>query len=352
MKYDKLLIALFSVMIGFLVGSIIISIIGIGNPDIGFLTLISSFYEATIEGLVSSASLYNAGEWFMRSSVLLLTGVSIAFAYRVRIFNIGAEGQFLVAALTSSVVGAYVQLPGASLAIFALFCGILAGALYGLIPGILKAYFNVSEVVVTIMLNWIAFYYTTYLVNDFFTGNIVTQTPAIQDNASIASPWLSSLFDNANMHLGFIVALIALFVYYILLNKTTYGYELKAVGFNSSVALRSGMTPKRKIISTLVISGAFAGAGGAIYSLGATSYFTASGSFLNYGFDGITVAFLGQMSSIGMFFSALLLGGFRITGNIFTEVPKEIIDVIVGIILISSVLGPKIYSKYKKKGGE
>ena len=349
MKNIKTYSSIFAVLIGFIIGAILIGFIGMSSYNVGFFTLFDKFYEATIQGFFIG-NLSKTGEWLMITSLLILTGLSVAFSYRANIFNIGAEGQFVVGSFVSAIVGIYSPLPNGINAVAAITAGIIAGALYGLIPGYLKAYHKVSEVVVTIMLNWIAVYYTSYLVSDVFKGSIPTQTLAIQDSASLVAPRLSEIFDGARMHWGFIIAILGILIYYIILNKTTYGYELKTVGYNLDAANYAGMKSKRKIMSTLMISGAFAGAAGAIYSLGAVDVFTATTTFKNYGFDGITVAFLGQMSPIGMVLSSFLLAGFRATGRIFVEVPTETIDIIIGIILIVSVLGPYFGKKIITRG--
>lgn len=350
MKSKKILTSIIAVLIGFIIGGILTLLIGsFGTANVGFFTFFQKFIEATFGGIFTG-DLYNFGEWLMTSTLLILTGLSVAFSYRANIFNIGAEGQFVVGSFVSTIVGIYAPLPPGIHAIVALFAGILAGALYGLIPGILKAYYNVSEVVITIMLNWIAVYYTQYLTSNVFMGDAANHTPKIQESASLTSDKLSILFDGARIHYGFIVAILGIIIYYVILNKTTYGYELKAVGFNIDAANYAGMKSKRKIMSTLAISGAFAGAAGAVFALGAVDFFTATTIFRNYGFDGITVAFLGQMSPGGMALSALLLGGFRATGRIFIEVPSEIIDIIIGVILVCSVLIPIVANRMFKGG--
>lgn len=341
-RNKKIYLSVLSVFLGFILGALILGLTGNG-----FLTIFTSFLNSTI------LDLSNFGNWIMGSGILVLTGLSVAFAYRAGLFNIGAEGQFIVGSFTAAYVGVVLEGPSGLTAFVALILGIFAGALYGLIPGALKAYYGVSEVVITIMLNWIALKYTSYLVQSSFHGDIATQAPAIRPEASIQSPLLSNLFDGAQMHWGLVVVILAILVYWFILEKTALGYELKAVGYNPSAAKYSGIKTKKMMMMTMMISGGFAGAAGAIYSLGAVDFFTALTSFGNYGFDGITVAFLGQMAPLGIILSGLLLGGLRNAGMLMNEVPKEIIDIIIGIILIFSVSGPILFKKkFTKKNKE
>lgn len=325
------------VFLGILIGAILIFLSGNG-----FFTIFSSIANGTV------LDLYNAGEWLMRSSILILTGLSVAFAARTGIFNIGAEGQFIVSTMCATLVGVYADLPPGIHVVVAISVGILAGALYAMIPGLLKAYYGVNEVVVTIMLNWIALYYTNYLISNPFAGATTSQTHPIQSTASLGSDFLSTVFQGAKMHYGFIFVLLSLFIYWFILEKTTYGYELKAVGFNSKASKYAGIKEKRTIVSTLMISGAFAGLAGAIYALGAVDALTTTAAFRNYGFDGITVAYLGQMNAIGVTLAALLIGGLRNAGNLMTQTPKEIIDIVIAIIFMFSVLIPLVLKSKKE----
>ncbi|MFV0288825.1 MAG: ABC transporter permease [Mycoplasmatales bacterium] len=332
----KIFLSLLGVIIGITLGSILVALTGNG-----LLTLSQGLVKATI------GSTYYMGEWLMNASILILTGLSVAFAYRAGIFNIGAEGQFIVGSMVATIIGIIPGIPWGIHALLAVLLGTLAGALYGMIPGILKAYYRVNEVVVTIMLNWIALYYTNYLIANVFNGKSTIKTKPLQESASLGSDFLANLFDGAKMHYGFIFVILALVAYWFILEKTTYGFELKAVGFNRTAAKYSGINEKKAIISTLMISGAFAGLAGAIYALGAVDALSTVAVFRNYGFDGITIAFLGQFSAVGMSFAALLIAGLRSAGNIMLGVPKEIIDIVISIILLCSILIPVLGKKRK-----
>lgn len=331
---NKFLISVASALIGILLSSFIILLSG--NS---FFTLFHYLIQGTV------GNLRNTGNWINMSSIVILTGLSVAFSYRAGLFNIGAEGQFIVGAFMSAYLGVVTNWG----AIPILIVSVMAGGLYGIIPGVLKAYYRVSEVVVTIMLNWIALEFVNGFISEKFHGTTNdTVTATVHQNASLHSEFLSNIFQNDNMNWGFIFVIIAIIIYWFILQKTRLGYEIKAVGFNPYAAKYAGIKDKQKLITTLTISGAFAGLAGAIYTLGIVGHYTA-GSFLNYGFDGITVAFLGQMSATGILLGGLLLGGLRSAGLLIQVVPKEIIDITIAVILIFVALGPAIFRKRKKQ---
>ncbi len=336
-------ISIIAVIIGLAIGGIIIAISG-NNPFVAF--------TAIIDATVSSAT--NMGNWLAYSAPLVLTGLSIGFAYKTGLFNIGAEGQFLVASFTATYLGATLSLPAGIHAIVALLGGVFVAVIWALIPGILKAFWGVSEVVITIMLNWIALYYTNYLIeNGFNTGSVLSQTPSIKETASLKGDLIQSIFPYSNANWGIIIAILAVIVYWFILNKTTFGYEIKAVGSSPDAAKYAGVRTKSRIIWTMAIAGAFAGLAGAIYSLGNVSYITQISAFRNFGFDGIAVAMLGQISAIGIFLSGLLFGALRNGGAYMQGVPTQIVDIMMAVIIVVSALGPIIQKKINSvKGGK
>lgn len=328
-------ISIIAVLIGLTIGGFIIFISG-NDPFVAF--------TAIINATVSSPT--NLGNWLAYSAPLILTGLSIGFAYKTGLFNIGAEGQFLVASFTATYLGATLNLPNGIHALVALLGGVFVAVIWALIPGIFKAFWGVSEVVITIMLNWIALYYTNYLIESgFHTETIQSQTPSIKDSASLQGPIFDQLFGFSNANWGIVLALLAVFIYWFILNKTTFGYEIKAVGSSPDAAKYAGVKTKSRIIWTMAIAGAFAGLAGAIYSLGNVTYLTQISAFRNFGFDGIAVAMLGQISAIGIFFSGLLFGALRNGGAYMAGVPTQIIDIMMAIIIVVSALGPLIKKK-------
>jgi ABC-type uncharacterized transport system permease subunit len=339
-KYQGALISVISVVLGLLVGSVLMLLTGY-NPMVAF----SSIFDATL------GSAYSLGEWITYSVPLILCGLSVGFAYKTGLFNIGAEGQFIVGAFVATYVGASFEMANGIHAIVALLAGMTAGMLWGLIPGYLKAYYGVSEVVVTIMLNWIALKYTNYLISAFFhSEKMVSETPTILDSASLSVPFLTEMFGGSRINLGFIVAIIAVMFYSYVLNKTTFGYEIKAVGYSQSAADYAGVKSKSRVIYTMMIAGALAGLAGAVFALGAPGYLNVSTAFRGYGYDGIVVAMLGNLSGIGIMISGLLLGALRSGAAYMTGVPAQIVDIMIGTILIFSALGTFFGKKLFKDG--
>ncbi len=342
-KLQSFAISILAVIIGLLIGAIIIAISGY-NPSLAFTGI--------IQGTVSSPSYM--GNWLAYSAPLILTGLSIGFAYKTGLFNIGAEGQFLVASFTATYLGATLTLPAGIHAIVAILGATLVAVLWALIPGILKAFWGVSEVVITIMLNWIALYYTNYLIESGFNkGDVISQTPSIKETASLKGDLIQQIFPYSNASWGILIAIVAVFVYWFILNKTTFGYEIKAVGSSPDAAKYAGVKTKSRIIWTMAIAGAFAGLAGAIYSLGNTEYITSISAFRNFGFDGIAVAMLGQINAVGILLSGLLFGALRNGAAFMGGVPTQIIDIMMAVIIIVSALGPLIQKKLTaRKGGK
>jgi len=244
---------------------------------------------------------------------LILTGLAVAFAFRCGLFNIGGNGQYTVGAITAVQFGVWFSgLPGPLHVIIAMAAATLAGAAWAGIAGLLKATTGAHEVITTIMLNWIALWIGSYLVG--FNG-------PMQDKREISAPVTKSIAPSAHLHvfwgnpllqglhIGFFIALGALVVYWILLNRTTLGYEVRAVGFNAEAARYGGISVARNYFLAMAISGAFAGLAGAIDLLGwEFNLDLISVQTVQIGFIGIAVALLGRNSAIGIFFSALLFG--------------------------------------------
>jgi simple sugar transport system permease protein len=244
---------------------------------------------------------------------LILTGLAVAFAFRCGLFNIGGNGQYTVGAVTAVQFGVwFAGLPGPLHVVIAMLAATLAGAAWGGIAGLLKATTGAHEVITTIMLNWIALWVASYLVG--FNG-------PMQDKREISAPVTKSIAPSAHLHvfwgnpllqglhIGFFIALGALVVYWIVLNRTTLGYEVRAVGFSAEAARYGGISVARNYFLAMAISGAFAGLAGAIDLLGwEFNLDLISVQTVQIGFIGIAVALLGRNSAIGIFFSAMLFG--------------------------------------------
>ncbi len=304
-KSKKYLVPLTSVGLGLLIGCILLLLTG-KNPIILFQELFKGItgFQTKKDQVFNIRYL---GELLVVAMPLILTGLSIAFAYRTGLFNIGAEGQLIMGSLFTLVVAVNFDLPPLIHVPLSLAAGAVGGALWALIPGILKAYFNILEVVVGIMLNYVAMYVSNYFVMNM-EGYLNLVSPSINPSASLKKPWLSSIFGGSRFHLGFLVVILAVVAYWFIIEKTTYGYNLRATGFNKDGAEYAGLKVNRNIVSSMMISGAFAGLAGSLLTLGTFGHVLTLSSFGNYGYDGIAVALVGNLSGIGIVFSGLLFG--------------------------------------------
>lgn len=349
---QNIIIPFLSVFLGFLVGAIIMLASGF-NPIIA--------YSALLRGAGFYGNIQRFGNTLLNMTPLILTGLSVAFAFRTGLFNIGASGQMLIGGFVAVYIGIKFDLPRIIHLPFAVIFAILFGALWAFIPGLLKAKFRVHEVISTIMMNWIAYWVVYDLVRATIPGNFDTESAVIKSSASLRTEWLSSMFNGSPINLGLFLALIAVFIIWFILEKTTFGYELKAVGFNSNAAEYAGMKVDRNIILSMMISGALSGLAGATYYLGFTNNIKI-GVLPPHGFDGIAVALLGLLSPIGVLFSSFLFG-FMNSGKLFMQtsarVPNDLVPIIIATIVFFSASNLMVKSwlsnigrKMKKYGGE
>jgi general nucleoside transport system permease protein len=242
---------------------------------------------------------------------LILTGLAVAFAFRCGLFNIGGQGQYVVGSIVAVQVGiGFAGLAGPAHILLAVAAATLAGALWAGIAGFLRATVGAHEVITTIMLNWIAYWVGSYLVGfggplqDKSGGGVNPQTPDIAKNAHLHVFWGDPVLQG--LHIGFFVALAGLVVFWIVLNRTTLGYEVRAVGFNAEAARYGGINVPRSYFTAMAIAGAFAGLAGAMDVLGWEFHVSTEVTSSQIGFFGIAVALLGRNSSVGIFFSSLL----------------------------------------------
>lgn len=318
------LMSLIAVVLGLLAGVILIAVTG-NNP-------IDGFYYLFQGGL---GSVKRIGDTLATATPLILTGLSVAFAFRTGLFNIGAAGQMLFGGFCASAVGLTLDLPSFILLPLMVVVAFCAGALWAFLPGLLKAKYNVHEVVSTIMMNWIAYWTVYYLVPMYFKGNTETESMQLADAATLRTPWLTSLFQDSYLNLGLFVAVIATIVIAFIMNKTVLGYELKAVGYNRHSAEYAGISVNRNVILSMMIAGGLAGLAGVVQYAGNANLIQI-GILPPQGFDGMAIALLGMNTPIGVFFSAIFFGilysgkGFM---SAMTSIPPEIADVIIAIII-------------------
>lgn len=268
---------------------------------------------------------------------VLLTGLATAIAFRAGAFNVGIEGCIYVGGLAAAYIGfSYAALPAIAVIPLALLASLIVGALWMLVPGVLKAKLDVDEVVTTLMLNFIAISLTAYLVNGplLAPGSANSATPMVA-----AAARLPRLMPPSTLNLGFIIAVALLILFWLWDKYTALGFETRIAGINPRFAIASGIDVPALLIKMMLVSGAIGGLAGGIHALGTVGRFV-SGFSPGYGFTGIAVALLGRGSAIGIFLAAVLFGALATSGatiQLFSDVPIEIVDVLQGMVMIFAV---------------
>lgn len=322
----KFALTIFSVLLSFLFGALFLKIIGI-DP--------LAAYKKMLDGAVGSQK--NIAYSIVYASPLILAGLSVAFSFRTGVFNIGAEGQFVVGSMAACVVGILVPAPSIVLIPLCFLAAAAAGALWGGIVAFLKTKWGINEVLSMIMFNWIAFYLSNYIAGlpIIKSDGSAEATKNVQDAARILFPeaWRKNLCAASNW--GIVIALVAVIVIYILIEKTTLGYRLKAVGFNKSAAEYGGINPKLAVWMALGISGMLAGLAGAVQLLGMGQRISIFSGQEGFGFQGISVALIGASNPIGVFFAGLFYGALKYGGNKLNLIgaPSEVINIIMGTVV-------------------
>lgn len=330
--FQTVIASILCALCGILLGYIILLCINAQNAGTAIGVILKNFLNFKNNDL----QIYYLGSTLAKTVPLIMCGLSVLFAYKAGLFNIGVGGQYCIGICVTLYSAIAWQCPWYVCCLLA----ILAGALWGAVSGIFKALFNVNEVIACIMTNWIALYLTNMALSKpkvmdqslSETYNIISAAP----KALMPSGGLSKLFNNnqyATLAIVFAV-LIAIFIL-ILLNKTTFGYELKATGNNKFAAKYAGMKDKRNIVLTMAISGALAGLGAAFYFLTGMENWKTSSSVPTMGFNGIAVAFLGGLNPLGLIFAAffvqnITMGGGYIDTRFYNP---QIADLIVSIII-------------------
>lgn len=335
-KNYPLIVPVISIIAAFVVASIIMVLTGL-NPIKAMTGIVKGFTGMDL-AKIGGKNFFNArllGEFFVSSIPIILTGLSVAFAFRTGLFNIGAEGQLMMGAFAAVSVGLLIDLPKIIMLPIALAASIIAGAIWGAVPGVLKAKFRVNEVVVCIMLNYAALHLTNLGLRSLPGANS-NQTPFVNDGASLGSEFLKGISNNSRLHWGFIVVILSVMVFYYIIEKTSFGYELRAVGFNKDAARYAGMKVDRNIVLSMMISGGFAGLGGAMVSLGTFGFGRILTEAEGYGFDGIAVALVGGNTAIGTVIGGLIFGGLDNSGRILqlNRIPLEIAMIISALIVL------------------
>lgn len=344
---DSLIVPLVAILLGLLLGAVVM-LIGGYNPLVA--------YGALIQRVVGNP--YDFGETIRQITPLIFTGLAVAFAFRSGMFNIGADGQVLIGMTAATAVSlSFSGLPSAVLVPLSVIAGGIGGGLWAAIAGYLKAKRGINEVITTIMLNWTALYLSNYVIRNFFL--LKGQNRSENIDASAAMTFLAGVFNNARIHWGTVIALLAAVFFFIYLWKTKQGYEMRSVGLNPNAAEYAGMNVGRNVVKAMFISGVFAGLAGTFEVLGVFHYQSVFAASPGYGFDGIAVALLGMNHPFGVVLAAILYGvlTYGSAGMSFgAGVPPELIKIVIGSIIffiaaqgiVRLVLKP-FYLKRKKE---
>lgn len=353
-----------AILFGFLVASVVLAVAGY-NPWQSFAALFNGIFAKP--KYISNV--------IIKATPIILTGLSVAFAFKTGMFNIGAEGQYIAGTIAAVCVGVKLNLPAPIQIPLVVLSGVLAGALFGGIIGFLKARFGIHEVITSIMLNWIALYLSNFVLNTsaYHQPNSTGSFPVNESSFTMLLPnwkvskagiaalksnkWLSEMMLKTDVNFGILVAIIMAVVVWFLLYRSAKGYELRAVGFNRDAAEFAGINVSRNITQAMIIAGALAGLAGALAITGTSPHkISMMAAFENNGFNGLSVALIAGSSPIGCIFAGLLFGGLLYGGQSVQQdvgAPTEIINIMIGTIVFFVALTkvvPLLADKLEKRG--
>ncbi len=352
--------SLISIFIGLLVGCLIVLVVGLTNPALGagsvwdgirlVLGGILSTGRDSVGNLTFGFNPANVGNMLFRATPLILTGLSVAVAFKTGLFNIGAPGQYLMGTMATLVVALSIpttSVPAPIVWLLAFLAGMLAGAVWGAIPGLVKALLNINEVLACIMTNWIAANLVTWVFDESIwrnmeengkTGYIYKTT---RNGVETVKWGLDAIFPGSQVNWGIIIAMVLAVVVYIFITKTTMGYELVSCGSNRHAARYAGINDKRNIVLSMAIAGGLSGAAASLYYLsGNTEFFWSTYQSLPAtGFNGIPVALLAASNPIAIIFTGCFMSMLNIAGQQLTNLTgynEYITDVIIAAIVYLS----------------
>lgn len=342
--------AIVAILFGFFIATIVLASAGYDPIEA---------FSALVDGMIGKPK-YIANV-IIKATPLLFTGVAVAFAFRVGLFNIGAEGQYVFGTVFATMVGILLDLPPVLEIPVVLLSGMLAGAAAGALIGWLKAKFGIHEVITSIMFNWISLYFSNFVVNsEVFHKTNSTKSLSINPSGhtmlftdmkstpeGLAAlkdiPVVGDAIARTDANIGIIVAIVAAIFIGWLLMRTKVGYEMRAVGFNRDAAQFTGINVSRNLVLCMAISGALCGVAGALNITGLNPHSISTlAAFENYGFNGLSVAFIAGCSPVGCIPASLLFAGLLYGGQSVQQVvgaPSEIISIIIGTIVFFMALG-------------
>ena len=348
---QTLLASLLCAVLGIIIGYIILLCINPAHAFEAILAILKSFLRYSAR---PQMMLYYLGSTVVKAVPMILCAIAILFAYKAGLFNIGVAGQYTVGFCAALYCALALKLPW----FVCMLAAVLVGALWGAIAGAFKAFFNVNEVIAGIMVNWIGLYLTNIILADPKVMN-----PSLSETYSLAAENPGALLPNGGMDklfgdnqyatIAIPITILLAIVIWLILNKTTFGYELKATGHNKDAAKYAGMNAKKNIIMTMVISGALAGLAAAFFYLTGIENYTLASSVPGMGFSGIAVAFLGGLHPIGalaagFFVEHITLGGQYVDTTYYNP---QVADLMIAVIiyLCGFVLFFKSVMNKKKK---
>lgn len=325
--------SIIAIACGLLFGLAILLISNPAQAFSGIMMILQGGFTDGVQGI---------GQMLYLATPIIMTGLSVGFAFKTGLFNIGASGQFTAGAFAAVYAGVkFTFLPPGFHCLAALLAALLAGAVWGMVPGFLKAFFNVNEVIASIMMNYIGMYLVNMLIRQTVYDQVKNQTLPVAAGANLPKAGLDKLFPGTNINIGILIAVCFVILVHIVLNKTTFGYELKACGKNSRASKYAGINEKRNIVLSMAIAGALSGIGGALlYLADSGRYMQVLDVIAAEGFSGISVALLGLSNPAGILFAGLFIGHITVGGynmQLFDFVP-EVIDIIIAAIIYCGAL--------------
>jgi simple sugar transport system permease protein len=337
--YSGFLSSLIAIVMGLLVGFIVLALSNPAQALNGIRTLVSGGFTGGAKGI---------GNVLYYATPIIMAGLGVGMAFQAKMFNIGGSGQFIVGAYCSLLVSIRCDFPGHLVWIIPLLAGMAGGALWALLPGILRAFLNVNIVIATIMMNYIGMYAVNYLVKNTIYDQMKNQSRVLPQGHTLPAAGLDALFPNSMANIGILIAAAMAILVYIVMNKTIFGFELKACGSNSHASRYAGINEKRNVVLAMLISGALIGLGGALMHLSAAGKYIKVVDVLSpEGFNGIPVALLASNHPIGIIFSGIFIAYMQVSGFYMQtyRFSPEITNVVVAVIIYFSAFALIIKEK-------
>lgn len=322
---SKLIVPLISILLSLVIGCIIMAVLGKNAFE-----ALASLFKGAFGGKTQ------IGNTFTKATPLIFTSLCACFAYKCGVFNLGGEGQFLMGSIATYLVAYLSGVSGVAGIILALLAGTIVGGLWALIPGLLKIFRGQNEMIISIMLNYVATLFMGVIYTNWFRDKSVPQTIQVPDEVK-----LPRVFSDMRFSWAFVIALVLGILLFYVLFHTSAGFKLRAVGYNMTASRFNGFPVKKLLLLSFVVSGAIAGLGGGAELLG-TQYRLINGYGAGYGFDGVAMALIGQLHPIAtmlvaIFFAALRVGSTQMQAA--TGVPSSVSDIIQALVIVFTVAG-------------